>query len=50
MAQTDAGTDLNVNSTSYEGSSAVLEDDPNTATDWDIADMDSYQYGVRNDG
>lgn len=49
-AETDAGVDLNVASTTYEGSAAVLEDDPNTATDWDVADLNSYQYGVRNDG
>ena len=28
----------------------VLEDDPNTAADWDYADLASYQYGCRNDG
>jgi len=49
-AETDAGTALNVDSTTYEASAAVLEDDPNTLTDWDIADLNSYQYGVRNDG
>lgn len=49
-AQVAAGPDLNVDSTTYEGNSAVLEDDPNTATTWAIADMNSYQYGVRNDG
>ena len=49
-AETEAGTDLNVSSTTYVGSSAVLEDDPNTATDWDVDDLDSYQHGVKNKG
>ena len=49
-AETDAGTDLNVSSTAYDGDALVLEDDPNTATDWDAADLDSYEHGVRNDG
>lgn len=48
-AQTNSGT-KNYSSTSYEGNPVVLETDPNTATDWDIADLNSYQYGVRNDG
>jgi len=48
-AETNSGS-VNVDSTTYRGSSVVLEDDPNTATDWDIADLNSYQYGVRNDG
>lgn len=48
-AQTNSGT-KNFTSTAYEGSTVVAEDDPNTATDWDIADLNSYQYGVRNDG
>lgn len=49
-AETNVGTALNVDSTAYEASAVVLEDDPNTATDWDRADLDSYQHGVRNDG
>lgn len=47
--QTNSGT-INVASTTYEGLTTILEDEPNTATDWDIADIPSYQYGVRNDG
>lgn len=49
-AETDAGDALNVDSTTYKGHAVVLEDDPNTATDWDLADMNSYQYGVANAG
>ena len=47
--ETNSGT-INVATTTYEGLTTVLEDEPNTATDWDQADLDSYQYGVRNDG
>lgn len=49
-AETDAGTALNVSTTAYDGDAAVLEDDPNTATDWEVADLNSYQHGARNDG
>lgn len=49
-AETEHGDALNVDSTSYEGLANVMEDDPNTATGWANADMDSYQYGVINKG
>lgn len=47
--ETGSGT-LNVDSTTYEGLATILEDDPNTVLAWAQADLDSYQYGVRNDG
>lgn len=50
VGETSAGTPMNVDSTTYEGSSVILEDDPNTLTDWALSDLNSYQYGCRNDG
>lgn len=47
--ETNSGT-INVATTAYEGLTTVLELDPNTVVAWDQADLDSYQYGVRNDG
>jgi hypothetical protein len=49
-AETEVGTAKNFNSTTMGASSVILEDDPNTATDWVYADMDSYQYGFKNKG
>jgi hypothetical protein len=49
-AETEVGTAQNFASTAMEASTVILEDDPNTATDWVRTDMDSYQYGVKNKG
>lgn len=48
--QTESGTALAVSSTTTVANSVVLEDDPNTATDWVRADVDTYQYGFKNNG
>jgi hypothetical protein len=48
-AETDGGS-FNVATTAYEAHSDIQEDDPNTATAWDIGDLDSYQFGARNGG
>lgn len=48
-AEVDGGSFV-VNSTTYYGDSDIQETDPNTALPWVIADIDSYQHGVRNGG
>jgi len=49
-AQTEFGTAMNVDSTTVEAASVVAEDDPNTATDWVLTDLQSYQLGAKNNG
>lgn len=49
-AQTEHGTALVVSSTTTEANAVVAEDDPNTGTDWVNLDLDSYQFGVKNNG
>lgn len=49
-AQIEFGTPLTVSSTSMEAASVIAEDDPNTLTDWLFADLDTYQFGVKNNG
>jgi hypothetical protein len=41
------GTQVNVSSTSYTGSSEVLANDPNTSAPWTVADVNAYQFGVK---
>lgn len=48
--ETEVGVAKNFASTTMEASTVILEDDPNTAASWVRADMDSYQYGVKNKG
>lgn len=47
--ETDGGF-VNLNTTGWIADSEVLEDDPNTATDWALGDLDSYEHGARNGG
>ncbi len=49
-AQTESGTALSVSSTTVEANTVIAEDDPNTGTDWVNADLDTYQFGVKNNG
>lgn len=49
-AQIEHGTALSVSSTNTEAASVIAEDDPNTLTDWVFADLDTYQFGVKNNG
>lgn len=49
-AQTEFGTALSVSSTTMEAAAVIAEDDPNTATDWVFADVDSMQLGAKNNG
>jgi hypothetical protein len=49
-AQVEFGTALVVDSTAVVAAAVVAEDDPNTTTDWVFADLDTYQYGVKNNG
>ena len=44
------GTALTVDSTTVVAAAVVAEDDPNTLTDWVYADLNTYQYGVKNNG
>lgn len=48
--ETDGASTPNFNTTSYDGSAEVTEDDPNTAVTWVRADLDSYQHGCKNAG
>jgi len=49
-AETTAGVDLNVDSTTMEASAHVTEADPNTGVAWDFDDLASYEHGVINNG
>lgn len=49
-AETQFGTALTVDSTTMVAGAVIAEDDPNTATDWVFADLNSIQLGVRNNG
>ena len=49
-AQIEFGTAFTVASTTTEAASVIAEDDPNTLTDWVLADMNSYQFGCKNNG
>jgi hypothetical protein len=49
-AQVEFGTALNVDSTTMEAAAVIAEDDPNTLTDWVLADLQSYQLGAKNNG
>jgi len=46
-AETDGGT-YSSSTTTWSGESDVQEDDPNTGTDFVIADIDAMEVGVRN--
>jgi len=48
--QIESGTALTVDSTTIVANTVIAEDDPNTATTWVNADLDTYQYGVKNNG
>jgi hypothetical protein len=48
-AETDGGV-FNIDTTGFVVSSDITENDPNTATDWVLADLSSYQHGARNGG
>lgn len=49
-AEVESGTALAVSSTATIANSVVAEDDPNTGTDWVNLDLDSYQFGIKNNG
>lgn len=41
------GTAVNLSSTTYNGSSELFVNDPNTSSPWVIADINAYQFGVK---
>jgi len=49
-AQIEHGTALPVASTTVVAATVIAEDDPNTATDWVFADVDTLQLGIKNNG
>jgi hypothetical protein len=49
-AETTVGSGFNVSSTTTTSHVEIMEDDPNTLTDWVFADLDSTQFGVSNAG
>lgn len=49
-AETTAGPNRNVTSTTVVGDAHVTELDPNTSLAWVVADLNSYEHGVINNG